>query len=230
MTGKAKAALALVLLGAAAGAGMFAGLVIKARQCREVELQLKLAQEQRQAELGRSEIAALEARLTALTELSEKPAAQKAAWREKGSGKEVKAPRDCASCLAQVKREVEVRDEAHDWWVYHDPDVLDDRAGELTLTPRFFQDTAPPEADSTTADTGAALPTGRARKPALAPPEKSLRAGLSLSSYELEFSYAPLVLQSPRASLSLDLRSRLTLGRYNSDLCGDLGAGIEIKW
>jgi hypothetical protein len=214
LTAKVKAALLTALLIAAAGAGMYAGLAIRARQCRA-------------AKQDRAEIAALKARLAAATELSAKPAVQEAAWRDKGSGKKVKAPADCASCLARVRREVEVKDAAHGWWVYHDPDVLDDRAGELTLTPRFFADTAP------AAQGGAqnsASDSGRARKLSLSPPEKSLRAGISPASYEFEFSYAPLVISAPRASLRLDLRSRLSLGRSDSALRGDLGAGLEVRW
>ena len=236
MTSRVKAAVVLALLVAICAGGFFAGWRIRSRLCREAELEIMLSEEERRRGLAEKENISLRKAMAAFAEEKQKPPVKKITWRKKSSGKKLtKPPPDCEHCLREVKREVEVRDEAQGWWIYKDPDVLDEAPGTLTLTPLFFTEAFAPAGSDLSGErnkSNTPLPPSRPsiKKPAISLPEKSLRAGLGLAAYELEFGYDPVLIKGRRADVSFGLRSRFSVDRIDNTLKGDLSAGVEFRW
>jgi hypothetical protein len=236
LTSKVKAALVLALLVAIGAGGFLAGWRIKSHLCREAELEIILSEEERKRALAEKENISMRRAMAAFAEEKQRPPAQKSTWRKKSSGKKLtEPPPGCEHCLRQVKREVEVRDEAQGWWIYKDPDVLDEAPGTLTLTPLFFTEAVAPagadlSGERSTPDTPPPPSHPSIKKPALSLPEKSVRAGIGLAAYELEFGYDPVLINGRRADVSFGMRSRLSVDRFDSTLKGDLSAGVEFRW
>ncbi len=237
MTGKAKLLLGLALAIGVLSAGFYAGWRVCSHLCNEERLEQSLARERESRELAESELASLRKSMRAMASSRGKTPVQKASWRERKTGQRLKSPPpDCDDCLKKVKREVEIKDKAHGWWVYRDNDVLDEQPGDMRFTPDFYDHVAtiskPPEVESRTGEkTGPSITREmEAHKRGFLSPEKSVRAGAGLSSYQLEFEYSPLRFRGSRATVCLGLRSRLALDRVSSGLTGGLSAGIEVRW
>ncbi|OGP58252.1 MAG: hypothetical protein A2V67_20425 [Deltaproteobacteria bacterium RBG_13_61_14] len=150
--------------------------------------------------------------------------------REKTSGRKMSPPTpDCRQCFAQASLEIEVRDEKRGWWIFRDRDVLDREPGELTLTPKFWEENLPlrgaPE-DSAGAVTRAPKFGGAKRWRT----EKEIRAGVTLTGYEVGFDFSPLVLSGRKWQARLSLGSRLEFDRFDHSLRGNLAAGLAFRW
>jgi hypothetical protein len=145
LTSRVKAAVVLALLVAICAGGFLAGWRTRGRLCREAELEIMLSEEERRSALAEKENISLRQAMAAFAEEKQEPPVQKITWLKRSSGEKLtKPPPDCERCLREVKREVEVRDEAQGWWIYKDPDVLDEAPGTLTLTPLFFTEAIAP--------------------------------------------------------------------------------------
>ncbi|MFO8056093.1 MAG: hypothetical protein R6V10_02205 [bacterium] len=228
---KIKLFLLLVFLAAACGAGTLAGWKVKERFCHKKIAERDLVIERMKKENSLAAFRRLRSGLEMFTKAVKKEPSQKSSWRAKSSGKELDdAPPDCEKCLAKVKREVVVKDEERGWWVYRDPDVLDEEPGEMELTPKLFADTVP----DAPVDTGPLLRKNESPAPAekvwAGKPMTSVKAGTGLHEYQLEIEYSPLRLETRKADLSMVLGSRLTMDHHTSALKGDLTAGIELRW
>ncbi len=238
---KTKIMIAAVLLAAACLAGGLAGWKAKDSICRQEILDKKLEIERMEKQGYVNSFWRLHKNMELLTGLQKAEPSQQASWRARPDEKELEVPPpDCQKCLEKVKREVVVKDEEHGWWVYRDPDVLDDKPGRMEITGKLFEDTAPdlplPPAPPVRKHEGRTGLKRRFEKPpekpvvSLAEPVTSVKAGTGLHEYQLEIEYAPLRLEGTKADISVVLGSRITMDHHTSDLRGDLSAGIELRW
>lgn len=210
--------LAVILAALAAGFGLRGCLFRGHRQAAEQE------RERLQAELKRVQ------QRIALTETDLNSKRKEiVTLREKSSGRKMSPPTpDCRQCFAQASLEIEVRDEKRGWWIFHDRDVLDREPGELTLTPKFWEENLPlrgaPE-DSAGAVTRAPKFGGAKRWRT----EKEIRAGINLTGYEAEVRYTPLLYTGRKWQAGLSLGSRLEMDRLNQSLHGDISVGFILR-
>jgi len=235
LTARVKLGLALAIAAGLAAAGFALGRRSLAPALRENQLALELY-EQKTLRAG-AELKARAYRLSAeaLAGQAKTAPLQKAALRERATGRKLTAPpADCERCFRQVRRELELRDQERGWWIYRDPDVLDDEPGVMELTPQLFADLSPPPCHELIGDRPGRIEADRERPGkrglSLLPPESSLRAGAGLASYELEFRYHPVRLEHERASLLLGAGGRLSLDRLDSTLYGELSLAAELRW
>lgn len=241
MTGKVKIIIGALIVALIGGLGLWTGWSISQKICGRASLEKEIALERRERQRAESRALALQHRLAALAESKQSPPVQKSVWKDRRSGKgSESSPSDCVICLENYRREVEVRDSVHGWWIYRDPDVLDEKPGELELTNRFYNENIVEPAgrieNQNVPEAGAGKPatlepgTMASRSWSLAPPEKSIRAGVGLTSYNMEFSYSPLVFQGRRTSVAAGISSNLSLDRADGALFGDVSAGFEVRW
>ena len=220
MTGRIKLflCLAAILAALAAGFGLRGCLFRGPRQAAEQE------REKLQTELNR-----VQQRLAFTeTDLNSKRK-EIVTLREKSSGRKLSPPPpDCQQCFARAGIEVEVRDKERGWWIFRDRDVLDREPGELTLTPKFWEDVT---TEGHRFETGGTSPAKIGAKPVSRwKTEKEIRAGISLTGYEVGFDFSPLVLSGRKWQARLSLSSRLEFDRLDASLRGNLSAGLAFRW
>lgn len=210
--------LAILLAAGAAGFGLRGGRLKKER---------RLAQQEQ--ERLRLELVSVRQRLALAEQDLNLKRKEILTRREKTSGRKLRPGADCQQCLEQISLGLEVQDEERGWWIFRDPELLDGVPGELTLTPKFWQDnlSARPVSTESAAAAGSRAEFFGAKRWRT---EKELRLAVNLTGYEAEFAFSPLVLSGRRWQARLSLNSRLEFNRLDSNLRGDLSAGLAFRW
>ena len=139
-------------------------------------------------------------------------------------------PADCKSCFEKYEYEYFVIDEKKRW-KFHDSNVFDDKPGELTLLPKFYEEYITPYQESL----DRCLEELKKKKPKLGDYVRtgtpSITVGIGISGYYVQFDYYFLSFgKNLRVSVGLNSYFQTSPTSQLSDTTYNVGIGCRIEF